>query len=81
MRKGTIALGELMATQTKDTLCLTFTESERLMMIDALAHFAEHPTLYDIYEVLSDEELQEMAEVYDSLRQELSRCPTHEKAQ
>lgn len=69
--KGNIALGELMATQTKDTLCLTFTESERLMMIDALAHFAEHPTLYDIYEVLSDEELQEMAEVYDSLRQEL----------
>lgn len=71
MRKGTIALGELMDTQTKDTLCLTFTESERLMMIDALAHFAEHPALYDIHEVLTGEELQEMAEVYESIRQEL----------
>ena len=79
--KGTIALGELMATQTKDTLFLTFTESERLMMIDALAHFAERPTLYDIHEMLSDEELQEMAEVYESIRQELSGCSTHEKAE
>lgn len=79
--KGTIALGELMDNQTKDTLCLTFTESERLMMIDALAHFAKHPTLYDIHEMLSDEELQEMAEVYESIRQALSRYPTHEKTQ
>ena len=69
--KGTIALGELMDNQTKDTLRLTFTESERLMMIDALAHFAKRPTLYDIHEVLTGEELQEMAEVYESVRQEL----------
>ena len=74
MRKGTIALGELMDTQTKDTLCLTFTEAERLMMIDALAHFAECPTLYDIHEMLSDEELQEMTEVYESVRQALCKC-------
>ena len=80
-RKGTIALGELIDNQTKDTLCLTFTESERLMMIDALAHFAKCPTLYDIHEMLSDEELQEMAEVYESIRQALSRYPTHEKTQ
>lgn len=71
MRKGTIALGELMDTQTKGTLCLTFTEAERLMMIDALAHFSKRPTLYDIHEMLSDEELQEIAEVYESIRQEL----------
>ena len=62
---------ELIATQPNDTLWVTFTESDRLMMIDALAHFAEHPTLYDIHEVLTVEELQEMAKVYDSLRQEL----------
>lgn len=72
--KGTIALGELMDNQTKDTLCLTFTEAERLMMIEALTHFVKTPSAYDIHEVLSTEELQEMAKVYESVRQALSQC-------
>ena len=71
--KGTIALGELMDNQTKDTLCLTFTEAERLMMIEALAHFVKTPSAYDIHEVVSAEELQEMAKVYESVRQALSQ--------
>ena len=72
--KGTIALGELMDNQTKDTLCLTFTEAERLMMIEALTHFVKTPSAYDIHEMLSTEELQEMAKVYESVRQALSQC-------
>lgn len=71
--KGSIDLSELMDSET-DTLSLTFTETERLMMIEALAHFVKTPSAYDIHEVLSAEELQEMAKVYESVRQALSQC-------
>lgn len=71
--KGSIDLSELMDSET-DTLRLTFTETERLMMIEALTHFVKTPSAYDIHEVLSAEELQEMAKVYESVRQALSQC-------
>ncbi len=72
---GSVPLGELLDDDNGDTICITFTEDEKNAMNKALAHFVKEPLAYDLREMVSDEEMQEMAQDCENLRKDLY---THE---
>lgn len=68
---GSVSLGELLDDENGETVRITFTEEEKNAMDKALAHFVKAPLAYDLHEMVSDEEMQEMAQDCEKLRQEL----------
>lgn len=44
---------------------------EHDFMNKTLADFAQNPFLYDLYDLMDDEEIKEMAEQFEELRKEL----------
>ncbi len=67
---GGVDLGELWE-ELDGRLTLAATAEEHDMINEALAKFVQSPMDYDISEMLDEDELQEMAELFESLRQEL----------
>lgn len=66
-----VSLGDLLDDENGDIVRITFTEEEKNAMNKALAHFAKEPLAYDLHEMVSDEEMQEMAQECENLRKEL----------
>lgn len=68
---GSVSLGELLEDEDAGHVRITFTEEEKNAMNKALADFAREPLRYDLHEMVSDEDMQEMAQDCESLRREL----------
>ena len=68
---GVVSLGELLDDETETTVRITFTDGEKAAIGKALADFAVDPLAYDLYEVVPDEAMREMAQDCEALRQEL----------
>ena len=68
---GVVSLGELLDDETETTVRITFTDGEKAAIGKALANFAGDPLAYDLYEVVPDEAVLEMAQDCEALRQEL----------
>lgn len=66
---GSVSMEELDA--DGDDICITFTEEEKNAMNKALAEFVKDPLSYDLHEMCPDEDMLEMAQVVEELRQEL----------
>lgn len=67
---GSVDLGELWE-ELEGNLTLTATSAEHDIINAALKDFAQSPMDYDISEMMDEDEVQEMAELFESLRQEL----------
>ncbi len=67
---GGVDLGELWE-ELDGRLVLTATAEECDIINAALAEFVQSPMDHDISEMMDEDELQEMAELFESLRQEL----------
>ena len=52
---------------------ITYTDEEKSFMNNALIDFVKEPLTYDLHEMVSDEEMQEMAQECESLRRELCK--------
>ena len=68
---GRISMRELLDNENGDSVRIIFTEEEKEAMNKALAHFVKEPLAYDLHEMVPDEDLQEMAQECENLRQEL----------
>lgn len=69
--EGSVSLGELSDNENGNTVRITFTEEEKMLMNKALAHFVKEPLSYDLHEMVPDEDMQEMAQDCENLRKEL----------
>lgn len=67
---GSVELGELWE-ELDGRLTLTATSAEHDIINAALKGFVDSPTDYDISEMMEEDELREMAELCENLRQEL----------
>lgn len=69
---GNVNLNELDETYEPDcVICITATPEEHKMMNQALKDFVSEPLSYDLCEMVSEEEMVEMAEVCEEVRKEL----------
>ncbi|MSB22870.1 imm68 putative immunity domain-containing protein [Flavonifractor plautii] len=68
---GSVSLRKLLDDEAGDNICITYTEEEKNAMNKALADFVKEPLTYDLHEMVSDEDMQEMAQDCESLRKEL----------
>ncbi len=69
---GSADLGELSDMYEPDSVVrITATQEEHEMMNKVLMDFVAEPLSYDLSEMMSEEEMQEMAEVCKELREEL----------
>ena len=68
---GSVSLGELMDDENENTIRITFTEEEKMLVNKALIHFVKEPLSYDLHEMVPEEDIQEMAQDCENLRKEL----------
>ena len=68
---GSVCLGELLDDDSEDTVRITFTDKEKAAMNKALADFVSDPMAYDLQEMVPEEDMLEMAQDCEALRQEL----------
>ena len=68
---GSVSLTELSGGKKGDNVRITFTEEEKNAMNKVLADFVKKPLTYDLYEMVPDEDMQEMAQACENLRKEL----------
>ena len=69
---GSVDLGELSDMYEPDSIIqIMATQEEHVMINNVLKDFVDEPFLYDLSEMMSEEEMQEMAEVCKELREEL----------
>ena len=68
---GGVSLGELLDNGSEATVRITFTEEEKNAMNQALTDFVTGPLAYDLHEMVPDEDMLEMAQDCEALRQEL----------
>lgn len=67
---GSVDLGELWE-ELEGNLTLTATSAEHDIINAALKDYAQSPMDYDISEMMDEDEAQEMAKLFENLRQEL----------
>ena len=67
---GSVDLGELWE-ELEGNLTLTATSAEHDIINAALKDYAQSPMDYDISEMMDEDEVQEMAKLFENLRQEL----------
>ncbi len=68
---GSVPLGILLDDESENTVRITFTEEEKILINKALSHFVKEPLSYDLHEMVPDEDMQEMAQDCENLRKEL----------
>lgn len=68
---GSVSLGELWDDAEGHMLRITSTKEERSAMNKALADFVKDPLVYDLHEMVPDEDMQEMARACENIRKEL----------
>lgn len=69
---GSVNLGELSDMYETDSIIqITATQEEHELINNVLKDFVDEPLSYDLSEMMSEEEMQEMAEVCKELREEL----------
>lgn len=70
---GSVSLGELLNDENGNIVRITFTQEEKNLMNTALADFVKAPLTYDLHEMVSDEDMQEMAHDCENLRKDLCK--------
>lgn len=65
---GTVSLNKLLNDEDGNNVRITYTDEEKSFMNNALIDFVKEPLTYDLHEMVSDEEMQEMAQECESLR-------------
>lgn len=68
-----VSLSELLDEDSDVTVCITFTRKEKNAVIRALSEFVQELMAYDLHEMVSDEDMQEIVRDCESLRDELYR--------
>ena len=49
---GSVSLGELLDDENENTVRITFTQEEKMLMDQALTHFVKEPLSYDLHEMV-----------------------------
>ena len=57
---GSVSLGELMDDENENTIRITFTEEEKMLVNKALIHFVKEPLSYDLHEMVPEEDIQDL---------------------
>ena len=68
---GCVSLGRLLYNKIENTIRITFTEEDKTVINKALSDFIQDPLVYDLKEIVPDEDLREMAKECEMLRKEL----------
>lgn len=68
---GSVNISELLEDDMECVISITATEQEHELISKALKDFVEEPLIYDLYEMVGEEEILEMSQVCEEIRKEL----------
>lgn len=68
---GSVSLGELMNDEASHIISIISTQEERNSMCKALADYYADPLVYDLHEMVPDDEMIELARDCENIREEL----------